>query len=168
MDCVATLHPPCSTLRSLVFAAYGRRCPIRGSAILRGAMSRENLEIVRRTMEATNRRDLEAMDDLISENFEFHSTFAASEGRMFRGHRGIREYFETLEEAFDDLHLEAEDIVDAGDDRVVLLVWVSGRGKGSEIPVRHLYGQIWTLSDGRVEKIESYLDPAEALRGAGL
>jgi len=48
MDCVATLHPPCSTLRSLVFAAYGRRCPIRGSAILRVAMSRENIEAVRR------------------------------------------------------------------------------------------------------------------------
>jgi ketosteroid isomerase-like protein len=133
------------------------------------AMPEENAaEIVRQTMEAANRRDLATMDKLISEELEFNSTFAASEGRVFRGHTGIREYFATLEDAFDDLRLDAEDVIAAGDDRVVLLVWVSGRGKGSDIPVRHCYGQVWTVSNGAVRQIDSYLDPAEALRAAGV
>ena len=64
-----------------------------------------------------------------------------SEGRVFRGHQGIREYFVTLEESFDDLRLEAEEVIDADGDWVVLLVWVRGRGEGSAIPVRHRYGR---------------------------
>ena len=123
---------------------------------------------MRQTMDAANRRDLQTMDELVSEDLEFHSTFAASEGRVFRGHQGIREYFVSLEESFDDLRLDAEEVIDAGGDRVVLLVWVSGRGKGSAIPVRHRYGQVWTLSDGTVRQIDSYLDPAEAIEAAGL
>ena len=59
---MATLHPPCSTLRSLVFAAYGRRCPIRGSAILHGAMSRENIEAVRRVYEGWAQGDFSEND----------------------------------------------------------------------------------------------------------
>jgi len=47
------------------------------SEILRERMSQENLEIVRQTMDAANRRDLQTMDELVSEDLGFHSTFAA-------------------------------------------------------------------------------------------
>ena len=121
-------------------ASHGKHLS-RGLGDTAREMSQENLEIVRQTMDAANRRDLQTMDELVSEDLEFHSTFAASEGRVFRGHQGIREYFVSLEESFDDLRLDAEEVIDAGGDRVVLLVWVSGRGKGSAIPVRHRYGR---------------------------
>lgn len=71
----------------------------------------------------------------------------------------------TLEESFDDLRLEAEEVIDAGGDRVVLLVWVRGRGEGSAIPVRHRYGRCGPCP---LERSDSYLDPAEAIEAAGL
>jgi len=77
----------------------------------------------------------------------------------------IREYFVTLEESFDDLRLEVEEVIDAGGDRVVLLVWVSGRGEGSAIPVRHRYGRCGPCP---LERSDSHLDPAEAIEAAGL
>ena len=45
----------------------------------------------RLAVDATNRRDLATLDATWSEEAEFHSTFAASEGRVFRGRHGIRE-----------------------------------------------------------------------------
>ncbi|MBA2764291.1 MAG: nuclear transport factor 2 family protein [Thermoleophilaceae bacterium] len=87
---------------------------------------------------------------------------------MFRGRQGIRDYFHALEEAFDEVHLEVKDVTDATHERVVVLVDVSGRGKGSGIPVGHRFGQVWTFARGEVVRVESYLDPRDAREAADL
>jgi ketosteroid isomerase-like protein len=117
---------------------------------------------IRSAVDATNRRDLVVLDELWSEDTEFHSTFAASEGSVFRGHPGLREYFAALDEAFDDVQIEVEGIEPAGGDRFVVTVIVTGRGSASGVPVEHHYGQVWTIVAGTVTRIESYLDPADA------
>ena len=131
-------------------------------------MSEEQVEIVRRTMEAASHRDLETMDGLISEGFIFNSTFAASEGRTFQGHKGIRDYFDSLEDSFDDFSVDVEEILDAPGDQVVLLCWVRGKGRVSGVPVERLFGQVWTVSGGLTRRIDSYPDPNDALEAAGL
>ena len=131
-------------------------------------MARENVQLVREFMAAANRRDFETMDRLVSDDLIFHSTFAASEGRVFRGRPGLREYFETVEGSFDNLELPVEEALDAGDDKVALIVRVCGRGKASGIPVDHRFGQLWTVQDGTVREIVSYTDPTDALEAAGL
>jgi ketosteroid isomerase-like protein len=72
------------------------------SEILGRAMSLENVELVRQLYEAAERRDLETLEMLGSEEGEFHSVLAASEGRVFRGRQGIRDYFAAIDAAFDD------------------------------------------------------------------
>ena len=131
-------------------------------------MSEENVQLVRRFMKAANRRDFETMDSLISDDLVFRSMFAASEGRVFRGHAGLREYFEAVEDSFDDLELPVDEALDAGGETVVLVVRVRGRGKASGIPVEHRFGQVWTVAAGSVQGIVSYRDPDEALAVAGL
>jgi ketosteroid isomerase-like protein len=120
------------------------------------------VEIVRRAMEAASRRDVEALEALVSENLRFESTFAASEGREFGGPSAIRDYFAALDEAFDELRIELEDVVEAAGPRVAIRARVSGLGRGSGIAIDHVYGQVWTIADGRVEHIVSYLDPEQA------
>jgi ketosteroid isomerase-like protein len=119
-------------------------------------------------VDATNHRDLATLDAVWSEQAEFHSTFAASEGRVFRGRQGIRDYFATLGEAFDDMRVEIEEITDAGGDRLVVVVRVTGRGKGSGATVQQRNGQVWTFVDGKVARIDSYMNRTEALEAAGL
>ena len=119
-------------------------------------------------MAAANRRDFETMDRLIAKELVFRSTFAASEGRVFAGHGGLREYFKSLEGSFEDLVLPVEDVIDAGDDQVLLLVRVCGRGKASGIAVEQRFGQVWTIVDGLVREIVSYPDPDDAFKAAGL
>ena len=45
---------------------------------------------------------------------------------------------------------------------------VTGRGRGSGVAVDQRFVQVWTLRDEAVTRIESYLNPAEALEAAGL
>ena len=131
-------------------------------------MSQDNIELVRMAVDAVNQRDLATLDAIFSEQGEFHSTFAASEGRVFRGREGVRDYFATLGEVFDDMRIEIEEIIDAGEDRLVVLVRVMGRGKGSGANVEQRNGQIWRFADRKIARIDSYLNPDDAFDAARL
>ena len=129
-------------------------------------MSQENVDLVRLAVEATNRGDLATLDAIWSEEGEFHSTFAASEGRVFRGRQRFRDYFDTVDEAFDDMRVEVEEITEVGEDRLVVVLRVSGRGKGSGVNVEQHNGQVWTFVDSKIARIDSYMNRAEALKAA--
>ena len=131
-------------------------------------MSQENVKLVRLAVDATNRRDLATLDAIWSEEGEFHSTFAASEGRVFRGRKGIRDYFDTLGDVFDDMRIEIEEITDVGEDRLVVELRVSGRGKGSGVNVEQRNGQVWTIVDSKVARIDSYMNSTDAFEAVGL
>ena len=45
---------------------------------------------------------------------------------------------------------------------------MEGRGKGSGVPIDMPLGQIFDFRDGKVCRIRSYLDPADALQAVGL
>jgi ketosteroid isomerase-like protein len=77
---------------------------------------------------------------------------------------GVRQSFEELSEGFEKFGFEADELIDAGD-RVVAIGRMYGRGRVSEIPL----GIVVTLgSYGKLVRYESFRDPADALRAAGL
>jgi ketosteroid isomerase-like protein len=63
---------------------------------------------------------------------------------------------------------ETEDVIDAGDEMVVVLGRAFARRSGSEAEVNNLGAAVWTLADGRVIRAAFYADPEEALTAAGL
>ena len=127
-------------------------------------MTTDPVELVRRVIEAADRRDLEAAKAMASDDLEFQSTFAASEGRAFAGPTAIYDYFAAMDEAFEDVAISIERVVEAEGDQVLVDVRVRGRGRGSGIVVDHVYGQLYTVRDGLIVAIASYMDPAEAAR----
>ena len=132
-------------------------------------MSEENVEVVRRFYEAVNRRDLTVLDELVaSEEAEFPSVFATSEGRVFRGRQGVRDYFAAIDAAFVDFETQVNELIDAGEDQVVAMTRVTGRGGVSGVAVDQRFAQVWTLRDEAVTRVETYLNPSEALEAAGL
>ena len=121
-------------------------------------------------MAAITRRDIDAAEAFASDELEFMSTFAASEGRSFSGPTAIRDYFAAVDEAFDDVVITLERVVAHEGERVLVHARVRGRGRGSGIEVDHVYGQIYVVRDGLIVHIDSYMDPDEAMRvftGAG-
>jgi ketosteroid isomerase-like protein len=129
-------------------------------------MSQENVEVVRRCLEAFQRGDWEAAIAEYDEGVVLDQS-RMPDGGIYSGHRGVRDFYTGWVGAWDDFHINLERVVDAGD-RVVDINEVSGTGKGSGAPVSMRTGNVWTLDDGRVVRHVGYPDAAEALEAAGL
>jgi ketosteroid isomerase-like protein len=129
-------------------------------------LSQENVEIVRRIVEAAQRGDWDAAIAEYDEAVVLDQR-RMPDGGIYYGHEGVRDFYTGWVGAWDDFHISLERVVDAGD-RVVDINEVSGTGKGSGAPVSMRTGNVWTLDDGRVVRHVGYPDAAEALEAAGL
>jgi len=73
------------------------------------------------------------------------------------GHAGVRRYLAKLSEVFNDYRMAAEQFIDVGDDRVLVLAREGGRGTGSGIEVQsNPTGHVWTIRDGRPARLQSW------------
>jgi ketosteroid isomerase-like protein len=81
-------------------------------------MSQLSIE-VRAMAEALNAGDLEAFVARTAEDVEFTSLVAEAEGRTYRGHAGVRAWWETVLGAFQDPRWEVLDMRGSGDRAVV-------------------------------------------------
>jgi uncharacterized protein len=131
-------------------------------------MSQENVEIVKRANELLERRHWHGMTDLLDPNVELHGTVGGiEEGKVLRGLGQIRQAFETEDdEVWDEHRIEPQEFIDAGD-RVVVLQREYQRSKsGAELVIDT--ASILDLRDGRIVRMQGYMNPAEALEAVGL
>ena len=129
-------------------------------------MSQENVEVVRRLVEAFYLRDGETVASVLDAEIEFES--ALVEHRTYVGMAGMLEYRRDLDDAWAEWRSEGDQYLSAGSDRVVHLYRIVGTGKGSGVPVAQDIAILWTLRAGRVIQGKVFLDQAEALKAAGL
>ena len=139
-------------------------------------MSQENVEIVRRLYSLTPdaagvvRGDY---DNAFVDNFHPDveivppSNYPDTPESGYRGPEGMLRWFQQLDEIWDDWRFEAERFLDAGD-RVVAFVRVSGSAKQSGAALTISTAHVLTLRDGRVTRVDVFLDRPEALEAAGL
>jgi ketosteroid isomerase-like protein len=130
-------------------------------------MSAENVEIVRRGLEAWNRQDLEALSECFSPDVEIDLSDRVLNPDQYRGADGFMRWRSEIGEAWDDFRVEAERFFDAGND-VVAFVRAVGKGRagGAEVDFRSAW--LMTLTDRKVTRARLYRDRAEALEAAGL
>ena len=131
-------------------------------------MSQENVEIVKRSYEAFNRRDWDRASELLDPDVELHGTIGGlEEDVVVRGPDGIRQRFEIEDnEIWDEHRIEPQEFIDAGD-QVVVFQREYQRGKsGVELVIDT--ASILDLRDGRIVRMQGYMDRAAALEAAGL
>ena len=136
-------------------------------------MSQENVEIVRTLAEGFQRRQHEQAFELYDPEIEWDSSRMAERqpdnAGVYCGHDGVRAFWRDWLSAWSDLHFEIQDLLDAGDE-VVLLVreqrqWGRRSGIATDVPP---YGMVFTLRDGKVIRVRAYPDQEAALEAAGL
>jgi ketosteroid isomerase-like protein len=130
-------------------------------------MSQENVEIVKRLMDAFNERDLDTFVEITTPDFEWTTSMTAVEGEIFRGREGIETYFGRMRDAWDEFRALASEFRDLGD-RVLWLGRLEGRGRGSGVPVTAPLDILFDFRGDEISRSRSYLDHDEALRAAGL
>ncbi len=127
-----------------------------------------NVETVRRGFELLRRDGLEALLDLIDPEFETTTPPELTvEPSTYRGHDGLRRYFDSFYEVMEEVRFEPEEFIDAGE-RVVVPVRLVARGRGTGIEVEQRLVMVWTLRDGKVTRLDPYATKEEALAAAGL
>ena len=132
-------------------------------------MSEENVELVRSATEAYIAGDRDAFVDFTAEDVEIRPDVGIPEAKPFRGREAFRRFLAELDQGWEGgaRTSEIREIFPVGDRVVVRADW-GGQGQASGIDLRSSLTAIHTVRDGRIAKIEFFLDHAQALKAAGL
>jgi ketosteroid isomerase-like protein len=130
-------------------------------------MSQEHVDKTRDFIDAYNRRDFDAAVRCFDPEIEWVLP-PLQRSDSCRGPDEVIRFWEGLDETFEELRLDAQEFVDAGD-RVAVRLRFYGRGKGSGAELEtEMYHQVTTFRDGTMVRIEYVTSWAEALQAAGV
>jgi ketosteroid isomerase-like protein len=132
-------------------------------------MSQQNVEVVKQGFEAFALDGWQALLPFLHPEFEaITSPEVAMEPDTYRGEEGVRRYFESFEEAMEDIRFLPEgEFLDAGD-KVFVPFRLAARGKETGIEVEQPAFQVWTLRGGKLLRVEVFGAREAALEAAGL
>jgi ketosteroid isomerase-like protein len=130
-------------------------------------MSRENVEIVRRLIEAWDRGDPLTALDSIHPEVEATTTLGTDTDGTYRGHAGLAEMLGTFWAEFEGPRIEIEEAIPAGSD-VVLGVRFYGRGRRSGVEIDMPAWHVWSLREGKAVRWRVLRTKQEALAVLGL
>ena len=115
-------------------------------------MSQENVELVRALVEDWNSgaRSFDRNAKYFDPAVELESPLSSVAGQPYRGHEGMDRWVRDIDEQFAVWRMEVGQIRDVGD-WVLAIGSVSGRGRGSGVPVRsHLQSSFGSESTGEL------------------
>jgi len=124
-------------------------------------------ELARNSIEAFNRRDLSAVLEYFARDAEWWPLRSATEG-PYRGHDGIRAWFDDTAEQFEYMRATVDDVREHGDVVVVFgRLQIKGRQSGAPVDMPRI---TWLLRvvDDKVVWGKTYSDREEALAESGL
>jgi ketosteroid isomerase-like protein len=131
-------------------------------------MSQENVETVRRGIDAFNRRDVDLLGELTTADFEwFPALPGAVEADSYRGRAGMDTYFAQISGTWEELRILVDDVRDLGDGAVVL-GRTAGRGRASGVELETPIGIVYEFRCGKLSRVHAYLDHDSALKAVGL
>jgi ketosteroid isomerase-like protein len=138
-------------------------------------MSQENVEFLEGLFAGAADMDkralLDALPDLIAQvcdpEIEWVEDPQRADGRVYRGHEGVRESFERWLENFDQWGFEVERMIDCGD--MVLVVFrEEGTGRASGATIGQRIYAVYGFRNGKVSRYEEFYEERDALKAAGL
>jgi ketosteroid isomerase-like protein len=130
-------------------------------------MSQENVETMRAAIDAFNRRDGDGFGAVLANDAEIVPVRAALEGTVYRGPSAATQYCTAVEESWENLTWEVEEIKD-GDSWVLALGRIRGRGRGSGAAIDAKGAWLARFRDGLVTNFRTYPDRRDALEAVGL
>jgi ketosteroid isomerase-like protein len=116
---------------------------------------------------AWNDGDLDALLTLADRDIVFRTSGAFPDLEAeYRGHEGIRRYWETVRNPFEHLRMEVARVIERGEDILILFRFHARGREGLEADMR--LGQVGRMRDGLVTTLIAYPDWASAAAAVGL
>jgi len=88
--------------------------------------------------------------------------------QLFEGHEGVRAVGRELTESWSDIEWKPREVRELGDDRYLVLVSASARGRASGIVLEDEIAHVVRLADDRVATMDVYLSWDAARDAAGV
>jgi ketosteroid isomerase-like protein len=132
-------------------------------------ISKQNVEIVRGIYDAFAQRDSEMPFGLYAADIEWDmtATLVVGSNTVYYGHDGVRALFRDVLVEFGEFEFQALDLTPYGN-HVLVTVGEHGVGRRSRVAVDRRHYALWTLREGLVTRVRTFLDHGEALQAAGL
>jgi len=130
-------------------------------------MSQENVETMRKAMQAFNRRDGAAFDAVLRDDSVIVPVRAVLEGTTYRGADAGTRYCAAVDESWEALAWDVEQLRDGGD-LVLAVGYIRGRGRDSGAAFDSRAGWVAHFRDGLITRFQTYADRDMALEAAGL
>jgi steroid delta-isomerase-like uncharacterized protein len=131
-------------------------------------VSQENVEVVRRVIEAFGRGDVDVVLSLVSSDFAYRPITTFPDARERRGRDGLRRFMDEFREAWgDDFAQHPETIREYGD-AVIALTRITGHARASGVEISGGLFQVYRFRDGQIARLEDFTDRSDALKAVGL
>ena len=132
-------------------------------------MSEENVEVMRQTLDAFDRRDRAAWLALRVPDCEVIPSAMWPEVDAIRGREAAWDFYIEVAEPFEQRPLTADtEAMDAGPDKVLVHHQTVVRGRASGADVELNYWVLLTFREGKILRDHWFTDRTEALEAAGL
>jgi ketosteroid isomerase-like protein len=129
-------------------------------------MSQENVDAVRVVYEAINRGDPRPVLEVFHEKLEFQEPASLPYGGTYRGPNGMGQLVSALAENWDGLHLEIDELLEAGD-CVVIRARLQARAKLTGSEVDEPYLEVPRFREGKAIAGWIQMDTAKVLQALG-
>lgn len=130
-------------------------------------MSEENVEIIRRAVDAVNRGDRDAAVADLSPDAEYIPSEAFPESRVRRGPEDVKEFLTWLWDEFEDARLDPHEFIDTGD-KILVSTTISARGRQSGVEAAWDIWHVWEIRAGKVIRCQAFVSEDQAREAAGL
>jgi ketosteroid isomerase-like protein len=117
----------------------------------------------REAIDAFNRRDLPGWLALIDDDFDLESRFSRVGDTFYRGREAVENWWADLQDAWEHLDVEVQEVRRVAPDQTLALVVLDGRGRGSGLEVREAHAHLVDWRDGKWLRLR-YVDREEAER----
>jgi uncharacterized protein len=121
-------------------------------------MSQQDVDTIRSAYDAFARQDIPAVLDAFADDIQWDVPDSLPFGGVFNGKEEVGRFFGTLGDYYDELRVEPDEFLEAGD-RVVALGNHHGKVKdGDSFDAR--FAMVWTMRDGKAASFKEYTDTA--------
>jgi ketosteroid isomerase-like protein len=129
-----------------------------------GGAGPSKIEQARAAYAAWSARDLDAFVEVFSEDVEVRPFLGRGLGAStYRGHAGLRRWYEEATEDWDELRVEPREFREVGD-RLAVFLLATGRGRGSHVEVEAEIVHVAEFRDGKFTRLQGFGDREQALK----
>jgi ketosteroid isomerase-like protein len=131
-------------------------------------VSKENVEIAKRAVDAFNRGDMDEVFALLDPKVRWTTADDEPDPQTYVGHEGVRQLIASLLDIWEQgFTLKAHEFIDLGDAVVVPSTSrVQARGSGVTLDADETH--VFTVHDGKIVRVREYRTKDAALKAVGL